>query len=344
MKKAIFKKILLLLDEVEHDGIQVDEAKKLIYQDMKNNNFPITKNDIHRIFALLFQHQCIKSFRLGIDLGAVTTVYARSNLNSDIEALASFEMFIKDHKIMNHYLQLLEDENWYSEEIMIDLLGNDLFEIQRQTSLYDVSNKQYRFRISLRSSLFKIIKEYQERESFYISSTLLARFAVSIVPTLQQSDYRNGDRSMVNYDYQKEILSIIPKRGIPSNRDVTKSLQTFYKDTLFHEFDHQCPICEIHIAHMLIASHIKPFRDCAHIYEPIDHNNGLLLCRNHDYLFDQGYFSFLDDGSLLLSNELLSHHPFDAFHIKKDYVLPKRYLSKERKAFLKYHRKNIFKQ
>jgi predicted restriction endonuclease len=64
-----------------------------------------------------------------------------------------------------------------------------------------------------------------------------------------------------------------------------------------HEFDHQCPICGTNIPAMLIASHIKPFRDCAHIFECADHNNGLLLCRNHDYLFDQGYFSLNEDGT-----------------------------------------------
>lgn len=89
---------------------------------------------------------------------------------------------------------------------------------------------------------------------------------------------------MLNYKYKQTILSIIPRRGIPHDRDETKALQSFYKDTLFHEFDHACPLCGINIPHMLIASHIKPFRDCAHIYEAIDHNNGLLLCRNHDYL------------------------------------------------------------
>ena len=47
------------------------------------------------------------------------------------------------------------------------------------------------------------------------------------------------------------------------------------------------------------------FRDCAHIYEAIDHDNGLLLCRNHDYLFDQGYFTFDENGYIIFSEELL---------------------------------------
>nr|WP_242435512.1 HNH endonuclease [Bacillus toyonensis] len=33
-------------------------------------------------------------------------------------------------------------------------------------------------------------------------------------------------------------------------------------------------------------------------------NNGLLLCPNHDVLFDKGFISFGDDGRILISNSL----------------------------------------
>nr|WP_313885539.1 HNH endonuclease [Bacillus sp. ISTL8] len=33
-------------------------------------------------------------------------------------------------------------------------------------------------------------------------------------------------------------------------------------------------------------------------------NNGLLLCPNHDALFDKGFISFEDDGRILISNSL----------------------------------------
>ena len=94
---------------------------------------------------------------------------------------------------------------------------------------------------------------------------------------------------------------------------------------------------------MLIASHIKPFRDCAHIYEAIDHNNGLLLCRNHDYLFDQGYFTFDENGYILLSKQLLEKEDLNtSYAIQKNYRLPEQYLTKERKLFLQYHKEHIF--
>ena len=343
MQKASFKKILQLLDEIEHQECHLEEAFPLIEQAMNQNHFPIQKNDMIQIIQLLLRYQCIKTFELGFDLSPVATVFARSSLHSNIEAIACFEMFLNKQTIKRYQL-LLKDESFYPKQQFIKILGNDLFAIQQHTSLIDIKHDTYRFSISLRDILNNIIEEYQQRTCFYISSILLARFATSIVPNANTVEYRNENRSIVAYPYLNDILALIPKRGIPSNRDVTKALQTFYKDTLFHEFNHQCPICKLHIPHMLIASHIKPFRDCAHIYEPIDHNNGLLLCRNHDYLFDQGYFSFDENGYLLMSDELKKHKPFSAVHITKNYMLPKRYLSNERKAFLAYHRQHILKK
>jgi len=37
----------------------------------------------------------------------------------------------------------------------------------------------------------------------------------------------------------------------------------------------------------LKASHIKAWKDCTSTQERLDSNNGLLLCANHDALFDQ---------------------------------------------------------
>ncbi len=148
---------------------------------------------------------------------------------------------------------------------------------------------------------------------------------------------------MIDYKYKNIIHGIIPRKGIPHDRDETKALQVFYKDTLFHEFDHSCPICGINIPHMLIASHIKPFRDCAHIYEAIDHDNGLLLCRNHDYLFDQGYFTFDENGYIIFSEELLEKDNLDsAYSLRKNYRLAECYLSENRMKFMAYHREFIF--
>lgn len=38
--------------------------------------------------------------------------------------------------------------------------------------------------------------------------------------------------------------------------------------------------------------------------ERVDVNNGLLLCPNYDWVFDKGYISFAEDGSIMISEML----------------------------------------
>ena len=64
----------------------------------------------------------------------------------------------------------------------------------------------------------------------------------------------------------------------------------------------KCAVCPVDVEDFLIASHIKPWRDC-NSNERLDLNNGLLLCPNHDWLFDRGYISFGDNGYIMISSE-----------------------------------------
>ncbi|MGH1286540.1 HNH endonuclease [Bacillus toyonensis] len=52
-----------------------------------------------------------------------------------------------------------------------------------------------------------------------------------------------------------------------------------------------------------MASHIKPWSQSNH-KERLDVNNGLLLCPNHDALFDKGFISFDREGAILISDGL----------------------------------------
>jgi len=59
----------------------------------------------------------------------------------------------------------------------------------------------------------------------------------------------------------------------------------------------QCAFCDIQDAGMLIASHISRWAD-----DPEgrgDLTNIISMCRFHDVLFEKGYFSLADDGSIL---------------------------------------------
>ncbi len=78
--------------------------------------------------------------------------------------------------------------------------------------------------------------------------------------------------------------------------------QSIFKKNLLKN-EEKCKLCGVSDKHFLIASHIKPWSQSNH-RERLDINNGLLLCPNHDALFDKGYISFGDDGRVLISNSL----------------------------------------
>ena len=86
----------------------------------------------------------------------------------------------------------------------------------------------------------------------------------------------------------------------------------------------------------LIASHIKPFivSDENEEYNP---NNGLLLSRTVDSLFDLMYISFNDDGTILFSDRVSD----DVKEFWKDYRIESVILNKERKKYLQYHRSQM---
>ena len=345
MKKSVFKKILTILDAIEVEGITLEEASQMIFDQLQKESIEMNLIEIH---MLLEQMNILRFFRhvpCGIDLNPAATIMARSDPSTAVEALALFECLIRSDISREGYRQILDDNPFLDKAAIKQIVQEPIFfELLMTTSLYEVKQDTYRINPLLLSDAAHIIMEYDQLHPL-VSTTLCSLYTADIVNHEDQTiPYRNDSLEMVAYPYQKIITDIIPRRGIPTDREETKALQTFYKDTLFHEFEHRCPLCGIDLPHMLIASHIKPFRDCAHVYECSDYHNGLLLCRNHDYLFDQGYISFADNGNIMISEELASKENMeDAYAIHEDDVLLKPYLSETRRMFLDHHRKHIFK-
>jgi hypothetical protein len=119
-------------------------------------------------------------------------------------------------------------------------------------------------------------------------------------------------------------------------------LHLLYKNQLFEESEEK--FCNRRICFLekldypvLIASHIKPFVESNEI-EAYDPNNGLLLSRTIDSLFDLKYISFTDEGKIIFSKRLSN----DVVEFWKNYTLDENILNDQRKAYLQYHR-NLLK-
>ncbi|WP_367888454.1 HNH endonuclease [Bacillus wiedmannii] len=78
--------------------------------------------------------------------------------------------------------------------------------------------------------------------------------------------------------------------------------QSSFKKALL-AVEKKCRLCGVTDEHFLVASHIKLWSQ-SNNQERLDVNNGVLMCLNHDALFDKGYISFDKEGTIMISANL----------------------------------------
>lgn len=166
------------------------------------------------------------------------------------------------------------------------------------------------------------------------------------------SDFRAGLNkflAFINSDYHKRIAdSIITEIKAVENDNTIKMTE---KDSIVKsrigqgifrkgliEYWHGCAISQCPLTWMLIASHIKPWRD-ADNQERLDPFNGLLLLPNYDKLFDLGYISFNSKGKIMYSR-LLDKFDRETIGLTNNLHLVK--LEEQHLKYLKYHNDNCF--
>lgn len=167
-----------------------------------------------------------------------------------------------------------------------------------------------------------------------------------------QSDFRAGLNkflAFINSDYHKRIAdSIITEIKAVENDNTIKMTE---KDSIVKsrigqgifrkgliEYWHGCAISQCPLTWMLIASHIKPWRD-ADNQERLDPYNGLLLLPNYDKIFDLGYISFNSKGKIMYSR-LLDKFDRETIGLTNNLHLVK--LEEQHLKYLKYHNDNCF--
>ena len=79
--------------------------------------------------------------------------------------------------------------------------------------------------------------------------------------------------------------------------------QGLFRQRVLQYWAGRCAVTGCALSPLLVASHIKPWRDSSDS-ERLDGFNGLLLTPNLDRLFDRYLISFADDGALLVSPTL----------------------------------------
>ncbi|MEZ2276159.1 MAG: HNH endonuclease [Microcoleus sp.] len=121
----------------------------------------------------------------------------------------------------------------------------------------------------------------------------------------------------------------------------------FFRKAVVHIYDYKCAFCRLKVRRTLNqnivdGSHIKPF---SQFYDN-QINNGISLCKNHHWAFDQGWFAIDDDYRIIVASDLEEESP-NAKPMKdfqsETILLPtsERYLP--RLESLHWHRVNVFR-
>ncbi|KAB5743982.1 HNH endonuclease [Bifidobacterium adolescentis] len=179
----------------------------------------------------------------------------------------------------------------------------------------------------------EIWEEYAERGDALVfeSSQLLAS-------ALNGPDNRpaaNGD-SVV-----EQIVS--PQIGYDRPALVTQRVnQQYFRNTLIHNYHDHCCITGIAIDPLLVASHIKPWKDSSPT-EKVAASNGLLLNAFHDRTFDQGLITLDNDFAIHVSPHVEHTEINDEWLYRYDgqrISLP--VVCSPSREFLEFHREHIY--
>ena len=121
--------------------------------------------------------------------------------------------------------------------------------------------------------------------------------------------------------------------------------QQFFRQSILNSYGVRCCISGINVPRLLVASHIKPWRDFPG--ERLDPRNGLCLSSLHDAAFDSGLITLDERLTVVLSKRLKKFFPQPA--LEQSFVpfegqrihLPDK-LAEPSQDFLGYHRQEVF--
>lgn len=164
-------------------------------------------------------------------------------------------------------------------------------------------------------------------------------------PTLAYQIQYEALSKDVNYDCINAITLQNTLNNNPgAGTDVEKLVKTRVSQGSFRRLllleRHQCNLCDISTTSVLRASHIKEWSESSR-EERIDANNGLLLCANHDALFDRHQISFEPNtGDICISSSIDSGQKA-ALNLPNSFNLS---MSDRMKAYMQVHYKKFIDQ
>jgi hypothetical protein len=268
----------------------------------------------------------INSFLLSYHPQAKEYIEAKTNkkretlLSKIIYSNSSFNRAVNNEssiKQINFLIQTLIEKGKLSKEEIIALMLVGI-ETHRNNFISDIELQEY---VKVAREIGFINRKYNQIGYLY---NLLGKLDDLVF--VNDDLYFKEDAEQI---FGEDLTAITKKRD--------PYLHRLYKNQLQEECEeiYEKPLCVLERLSypVLIASHIKPFiqSDETEAYDP---NNGLLLSRTIDSLFDLKYISFTDEGKMIFSKRISD----DVKDFWKDYRLESSILNDKRKNYLAFHR------
>lgn len=125
----------------------------------------------------------------------------------------------------------------------------------------------------------------------------------------------------------------------------TRINQSFFRNVVLSSYGSTCCITGICTPKLLIASHIKPWKNST-ATEKTDPRNGVCLNALHDKAFDQGYITIRKDYTIVISKQLKDIYDgatiekYFGIYDNKQIIMPEKFIPNQ--LYLEYHNDVIF--
>lgn len=322
----------LILDFIDQNNITLDNYNDDLYNQLQqrlNSVYEMNEISIRKIinqyvklgfvnYKLAGYHPDARKFLISSSneekqIIFSKIVYQSSNFKRDVTE------YNDDQKPMNFLLKTLAYSGPLTEDDRIALMLTDLSRTTRDFLTRNELEEKKRY---------AEIIDFKERKYNQIDHF------TNLLGKLSDVFLDNNKTLYLTEDDMPDDIEELEKRD--------PYLHRLYKSTLKEEsvqlFDKEICYLEKLDYPSLVASHIKPFKK-SNPSEQYDKNNGLLLSRGMDALFDKGYISFNDDGTIILSDRLSK----DVKEHLKNYSLDSIILNEQRLEYLHYNREFVFK-
>lgn len=247
--------------------------------------------------------------------------------------------------LLVEYYQLNLSDDWFGEFIQ----NKKLIEGTKNNLIHHIRESPLRRLCKSNGNFLNDDKNFNSRKDQNLPTTFAIALDFKADPNIAITLIRDKCHKMIEHRtgrvFDTDIIDALQQSFKNGDNNNVRKGQGIYRRHLLEKYQNKCVLCGIDFSPILVASHAKPWVKCVNVHERLTDNNGLLLCSNHDDLFDKGFISFdiYDNYQILISSEVTSTVRHDLETSIDNQVKKYAVQSTKMQKYLKYHYNHIFK-